>query len=83
MRSDVELDLIVYTVQTSVGVHQLSASRSIHNFKDPLKFVPERWLKDGSIDEVFKLQYGNDELAASQPFAMGSRGCIGKVNDPC
>lgn len=37
------------------------------NFKDPLAFKPERWLgKDG------------DTLDASQPFSLGSRGCVGK-----
>ena len=78
-------------------MHQLSTGRSARNFKDPLKFVPERWLKDEprasdeaaasapqlssqySTNDEFSLRYGNDDFAASQPFAIGSRGCLGKV----
>ncbi|CZR50242.1 related to isotrichodermin C-15 hydroxylase (cytochrome P-450 monooxygenase CYP65A1) [Phialocephala subalpina] len=74
---------------TSVSMHQLSTGRSARNFKDPLKFVPERWLKDEprasdeaaasapqrssqySTNDEFSLRYGNDDFAASQPFAIG------------
>ncbi len=76
-------------------MHQLSTGRSARNFKDPLNFVPERWLQNlpkledrdkssaeqfKSTDDDFSLRYANDDFAASQPFAIGSRGCLGKVS---
>lgn len=76
-------------------MHQLSTGRSSQNFTDPLKFVPERWLhlvpsvSTGSalatntsaiLDQTKNSnRYASDDLAASQPFALGSRGCLGKV----
>lgn len=78
-------------------MHQLSTGRSARNFKDPLNFVPERWLQiepsasndattrppqlrsQSATDDEFSLRYANDDFAASQPFAIGSRGCLGKV----
>jgi cytochrome P450 len=48
----------------------MAATLSPKNFSDPLKFDPERWL--GS-----KEKNPEDILAASQPFSLGSRGCIG------
>ena len=38
------------------------------NFHDPLKFLPDRWL-----DPECK-----DDKAASQPFSLGTRGCLGR-----
>lgn len=38
------------------------------NFPDPYEFKPERWLSPD----------GPDILEASQPFSLGSRGCLGK-----
>ena len=38
------------------------------NFPDPYEFNPERWLSPD----------GPDILEASQPFSLGSRGCLGK-----
>ncbi|KAL2071881.1 hypothetical protein VTL71DRAFT_13116 [Oculimacula yallundae] len=74
---------------TSVSMHQLSTGRSRHNFKDPLQFVPERWLenpRNSEHDPQSALhgsdkspnRYSKDDFAASQPFALGSRGCLGK-----
>ncbi|KAH7350674.1 cytochrome P450 monooxygenase-like protein [Rhexocercosporidium sp. MPI-PUGE-AT-0058] len=80
---------------TSVSMHQLSTGRSKHNFKDPLTFVPERWLQRAQgierdtaatlqINEKIRGnnkhngQYSDDDFEASQPFALGSRGCLGK-----
>lgn len=37
-----------------------------------MTFAPERWLGGE--------RYSGDDLAASQPFSMGARGCIGKVS---
>ncbi|KAK0110139.1 hypothetical protein ONS95_002792 [Cadophora gregata] len=79
----------------SVSVHQLSTGRYSRNFKDPLRFVPERWLENTqnavqnstmSLNtdskcppkDVTTSLYANDDFAASQPFALGSRGCLGK-----
>ena len=39
-------------------------------FKDPLAFVPERWMGDD--------KYKDDQHAALQPFSVGSRDCLGK-----
>ncbi|KAM0539816.1 hypothetical protein ACHAO7_011808 [Fusarium culmorum] len=55
---------------TVVSVPQLPAYHSAHNFKDPEKFVPERWMDDP--------RYANDCRAVVQPFSMGPRDCIGK-----
>lgn len=50
-----------------------SSGRDPKNFSNPLKFAPERWMRDGSEAEfqVFK-------ASASMPFAIGSRSCVGK-----
>ncbi|KAF3483151.1 cytochrome P450 CYP3/CYP5/CYP6/CYP9 [Arthroderma uncinatum] len=53
-----------------VGVNQLAAMTSAQNFKDPNKFVPERWLGDE--------RYKNDCKKAYQPFSYGPRNCLGK-----
>ncbi|KAI9710968.1 MAG: hypothetical protein M1820_002405 [Bogoriella megaspora] len=37
---------------TSVSVCQLAAFRSPENFRDPLSFVPERWLGDSALARV-------------------------------
>ncbi|KAK7927591.1 cytochrome P450 [Apiospora marii] len=56
----------------AVGVHQFSAGRMEHNFKDAKSFVPERWLphSEGAL-------FANDNRAAMQPFSYGPRNCIG------
>lgn len=46
---------------------------STKNFSEPFEFRPERWL--GSSTKETK--EGSDILAASQPFSLGARGCIG------
>jgi cytochrome P450 len=69
----------------SVGGKQLPAGTSISfvhyaayhysgNFRRPLEFIPERWLKEG-LEGEFK----NDNRAAFQPFSVGTRNCIGKT----
>lgn len=54
-----------------MGTNPVAACLSPKNFREPLKFDPERWL--GSKENKLL----GDALAASQPFSLGSRGCIG------
>ncbi|KAI0975079.1 cytochrome P450 [Xylaria arbuscula] len=54
---------------TRVSVHQFSTYHSHENFKDPEKFVPERWLGDPT--------YKDDNRDAHQPFSTGTRNCLG------
>ncbi|GKT51125.1 averantin hydroxylase [Colletotrichum spaethianum] len=58
----------------AVAVNQLSAGTSELNFKRAREFHPERWL-DLSPDSEF----ANDDKAATQPFSMGQRVCIGRA----
>lgn len=58
--------------KVSVGTHQWSATHSDANFYNPDKFVPERWLRDPPA------QYRNDIKAASQPWSIGPRNCLGR-----
>ncbi|KAF1959746.1 cytochrome P450 [Byssothecium circinans] len=53
-----------------IGIAQRVMFTSERNFKDPLSFVPERWLGDK--------RYDGDQRACVQPFSVGSRDCIGK-----
>jgi cytochrome P450 len=53
-----------------VSVSTWCASHSKDNFEDPDTFIPERWLDED--------RYKNDKKAASRPFSLGPRGCIGK-----
>ena len=55
---------------TGVQLNVYAASHSTMNFRDPEKFVPERWLGDK--------RYENDRRDALQPFSIGARNCIGK-----
>ncbi|KAI0466298.1 cytochrome P450 [Xylaria cf. heliscus] len=54
---------------TRVSVHQFSTYHSPDNFRDPDKFVPERWLGDPA--------YKDDNRNAHQPFSVGTRNCLG------
>lgn len=55
---------------TSVGVTSWAATHSPSNFAEPELFAPERWLEDA--------RFANDDRAASQPFSIGGRNCLGK-----
>jgi len=55
---------------TWVSVCHWAAYHSTHNFRDPDKFVPERWMGDS--------RYEDDKLDAWQPFSFGPRNCIGR-----
>ncbi|OHW97775.1 cytochrome p450 [Colletotrichum incanum] len=60
----------------AVGVHQLSAGHSKHNWKNPQDFVPERWLESDN-----DVRFTNDDKYSSQPFSLGPRNCVGKRYD--
>ncbi|KAF2235990.1 putative cytochrome P450 [Viridothelium virens] len=53
---------------TTVSTNPIAASLSPANFENPFNFEPNRWLSENE----------KDNLAASQPFSLGPRGCIGK-----
>ncbi|KAI3327056.1 putative cytochrome P450 monooxygenase [Xylariaceae sp. AK1471] len=60
----------------TVGVHSWSASHSPTNFHRASEFMPERWLLGAAEDP--SSPFRNDRFAASQPFSIGSRNCLGK-----
>lgn len=60
---------------TGVCVSQIAAYHSPENFKNPLKFAPERWMGDE--------EYQDDKKTAYQPFSFGPRNCLGKVRSFC
>lgn len=64
------------SLQTSVGVHTLSATHNAANFYRPDAFVPERWLPECTTEPTSSF-YG-DRRGASQPFSVGPRNCLGK-----
>ncbi|KAI1289085.1 cytochrome P450 [Xylaria venustula] len=53
---------------TAVSIMPTAATLDPSNFPDPFSFKPERWLYTDKSKDI---------LEASQPFSMGSRGCIG------
>lgn len=55
---------------TAVGVNQWSAFHSPSNFKDPFKFIPERWMGEPEFE--------NDNRKVVNPFSVGPRNCIGR-----
>ncbi|KAL3425984.1 cytochrome P450 [Phlyctema vagabunda] len=62
---------------TIVGVNYWSAFHSPSNFRDPYRFVPERWLTPEQ-DEMAE-RYQNDQKKVAQPFSVGPRNCLGRV----
>jgi cytochrome P450 len=54
---------------TIVAVNQWSVNHASLHFRDPYKFIPERWLGDP--------KYKGDKRKAVQPFSVGPRNCIG------
>ncbi|KAH7413772.1 cytochrome P450 monooxygenase-like protein [Phaeosphaeria sp. MPI-PUGE-AT-0046c] len=54
----------------TIGIPQYPASRSSHNFTDPDKYAPERFLGDD--------RYASDKRQVIQPFSTGPRNCIGQ-----
>lgn len=54
---------------TQVNVPTFSAHRLSSNWRDPDKFVPERWMGDE--------RYKDDNKGSFVPFSTGPRNCIG------
>ncbi|OCK76205.1 toxin biosynthesis cytochrome P450 monooxygenase [Lepidopterella palustris CBS 459.81] len=57
---------------TQASITAWAITHSPANFSDPDKYIPERWL------ETETGPYASDKRAASQPFSVGPRNCIGK-----
>ncbi|KAH4228981.1 hypothetical protein HBI06_091500 [Parastagonospora nodorum] len=55
---------------TTVSAPHWAVYNSASNFKDPQKFIPERWLDDE--------RFVNDQKTAFHPFSYGPRDCLGK-----
>ena len=55
---------------TNLAISQFAAYRSRSNFRDPDRFVPERWLGEE--------RYADDNRDVFQPFSLGPRNCIGR-----
>ncbi|KAF9776194.1 hypothetical protein IL306_005668 [Fusarium sp. DS 682] len=62
------VDGIQLPAGTIVSTNPVAAGLSSRNWEDPYSFKPERWL--GANEK--------DILAASQPFSLGPRGCLGR-----
>lgn len=65
------------TTQTRINVAPFSCFRSPLYWKDPLTFLPERWLID---DKEYAEYHEFDQRgrAGFMPFGTGARACIGK-----
>ncbi|KAK7698575.1 hypothetical protein SLS64_012443 [Diaporthe eres] len=55
----------------SVSIPIYAASNSPANWSRPGEFIPERWLGENP-------EFDGDKRDASQPFQIGTRGCIGR-----
>ncbi|OQV02463.1 hypothetical protein CLAIMM_07659 [Cladophialophora immunda] len=64
------------------GVVVSSPLHEIHHderlFKDPWKFIPERWLEGSDADYIPSAAESANLTTYVQPFGMGGRGCIGR-----
>lgn len=54
--------------QTEVYTSAWTVTHDERNFPEATKFKPERWLDADAVDVK----------EASQPFSLGSRGCLGR-----
>jgi len=61
---------------TVVGVNIYASSHYSGNFSRPNSFIPERFYPE-TKDE--KAMFASDDKAASQPFSLGPRNCIGRA----
>ncbi|KEF62897.1 uncharacterized protein A1O9_00871 [Exophiala aquamarina CBS 119918] len=60
---------------TLIGMQNYVHHRDSELFPQPAKFVPERWLEDGSCDLTTDLKDMNSALT---PFSVGARNCLGQ-----
>ncbi|KAL1625079.1 hypothetical protein SLS56_007506 [Neofusicoccum ribis] len=67
-------EAIFLAIFSSPDSFTYTAYHSPVNFKDPLSFIPERWIADDPAAAEFE----NDRKAVLQPFSYGPRNCIGK-----
>jgi cytochrome P450 len=51
-------------------IPQLAMYTHPQNFRNPLQFIPERWMGDPRFED--------DQRQCLQPFSVGSRDCVGK-----
>jgi hypothetical protein len=58
----------IFPTQTEVYTSAWSVTHSEKYFSEPMAFKPERWL-DSETEDVRE---------ASQPFSLGTRGCLGQ-----
>lgn len=58
-------------------MHAWTASNSPLNFHRQADFIPERWLSPSTMDPASPFR--RDNRAASQPFSVGPRNCLGKA----
>lgn len=62
--------------QTDVAMTNMLLSNDEKYFKDPEKFIPERWLKDGMADACPEAKSSNPFVYL--PFGHGPRACVGR-----
>lgn len=56
-----------------------TSGRAPENFTEPLKFIPDRWLRpDQNGNEMEQGERKVLKSHATLPFALGSRSCVGK-----
>ncbi|EMR70851.1 putative cytochrome p450 monooxygenase protein [Eutypa lata UCREL1] len=55
---------------TVVTINHYCSNTSASNFRDPMKFTPDRWMGDAT--------YADDRRDVVQPFSVGPRNCPGK-----
>lgn len=53
-------------------------ARGPRNFREPLKFRPERWATSEDSHAPFDSQFNDDDLKGFHPFSQGPRMCSGK-----
>ena len=57
-----------HVVQTEIYTSAWAVTHDPQNFHHPYEFIPSRWLENEAVDN----------RAASQPFSLGPRGCLGR-----
>ncbi|XP_069963685.1 probable cytochrome P450 4ac1 [Bactrocera oleae] len=68
-REDTELNGVILSAGSQINIHILDIMRDEQHFPDPLKYDPDRFLPENSL---------NRHPYAFLPFSAGSRNCIGQ-----